>query len=475
MPRATSLGFLEQQVLEFLWKHGPSAIAAADSLNLRIERILAVSRGGLRKLTRPRLVLALGMAPALCLAVALDFSEADSSGWRATPFRVLMFFQGEHAGRLKPELVPNSTKGQTEPLQPATPQERATLPVSLAPEDRVFTGATFFRKDGDVVLALVEPVKGDPYLFADVNQDGSFGPNERFLFEGRDRNVVLKLPLSGGPYLYYPIRLSIPKADLYMSDTSGKAGGGRTLLRSPFGFVEGTVEIGGKTTLVRYMFDVGKGSAYPDWGWQGMDTNGDGRIEELANSDEWTFAKDESVVFHVNGHDVSTVSLDLKAGTFTVREQPAGNNKRIRLRVGGLVSNFSFTDLDGKAHDFSEFRGKYVLLDFWGTWCGPCRRELPDLEKAYRQFRPRGLVVLGMGDDKETDQARKVLSEALVTYPQSSGETGNALVHKRFRIDRFPTKALLDPEGKVIALDADGAFDRDHITSTLDKLLPPSR
>lgn len=88
---------------------------------------------------------------------------------------------------------------------------------------------------------------------------------------------------------------------------------------------------------------------------------------------------------------------------------------------------------------------------------------------------PRGLVILGMGDDKETDKTRKLLSDAGVTYPQSSGETGNALVYKRFRIDRFPTKALLDPQGKVVALDFDGSFDREHITSTLDKLLPPAQ
>jgi len=65
-----------------------------------------------------------------------------------------------------------------------------------------------------------------------------------------------------------------------------------------------------------------------------------------------------------------------------------------------------------------------------------------------------------------------VLADAGVTYLQSSGETGNSLVYKRFRINRFPTKALMDPERKVIALDLDGTLDREHLNSTLDKLLP---
>ena len=78
------------------------------------------------------------------------------------------------AGTLQPELVPNSVVGQTESLKPASAQERGALPVQLGTTDRVFTGVTFFRKKDDVMLALVEPADGRPYLFADVNQNGSF-------------------------------------------------------------------------------------------------------------------------------------------------------------------------------------------------------------------------------------------------------------------------------------------------------------
>jgi hypothetical protein len=80
-----------------------------------------------------------------------------------------------------------------------------------------------------------------------------------------------------------------------------------------------------------------------------------------------------------------------------------------------------------------------------------------------------------MSDEQETDKVRKVLAEAGVTYPQSCGEAGHDLVYKRFRINRFPTKVLLNPEGKIIALDADGSFDQDHIRSTLDKQLAPKQ
>jgi peroxiredoxin len=207
-----------------------------------------------------------------------------------------------------------------------------------------------------------------------------------------------------------------------------------------------------------------------------MDCNGDGWIDQGSNSEEWATAENDSPIFHVNGRYLSTVSLDLKGRTFVVREHPAEDYLRIPLRVGYVVPDFAFTDLDGKAHKFSEFRGKYMLMDFWGTWCPACRKELPDLEKAFRQFRARNFAILGIGDDKDLQKARKVLGEAGVTYPQSSGETGYDLVHKRFGVTAFPSKALVNPEGKIIALDdSQGSFRAGNITATLDKLLPPAK
>jgi len=453
------------------------AMVGRSSLNQRIDRVFALSRGGLRKLARPRLVLALGMAPTLCFAATLHLSGSAVPAWHFAPFQVLMSLEGEHIGKLSPELVP-AEWAQTEDLLPATPAERLAIPAQLSAEDKVFMGRMAFPHKQSLKLALIEPAKGDPYLFADVNLNGVFEPDERFSFGMPKRRtlidrpeVILRVPLRVGPYSHYPIRVVLPEKNIYVSNESGK--GGRVLWRSPFVFVAGSVEIGGVPVSVMYMWDDDKGWAYPDYGWQGMDCNGDGWIDMESNSGEGAFADNYLPVFHVDGHYVTTVSLDPNAGTFVVREHAAGDYNRIPLSVGTIVPDFAFTDLDGKAHQFSEFRGKYVLLDFWGSWCGPCRRELPDLEKAYQQFRSRGFVILGMGDDKDTSQARKALSAAGVTYPQSMGETGSDLVHKRFGIYSFPSKALLDPEGKIIAIDPPGgAFRAGSITATLDKLLP---
>ena len=156
-----------------------------------------------------------------------------------------------------------------------------------------------------------------------------------------------------GPFSYYPIRVELPDRPTYMSNEDGK--GGRTLVRSAFALVTGSVEIGGVPVLVAYRWDDDKGWAYPNHGLQGMDCNGDGRIDQASNSEEMVYAENDSPIFHVNGHYLSTVSLDLKGGTFVVREHPAEDYLRIPLRVGNAVPDFAFTDLDGKAHKFAEF------------------------------------------------------------------------------------------------------------------------
>lgn len=427
-------------------------------MNHRIGHILGPLAHSLYRLAPPTLVIVLGLLATLWLNSSAAARSSEPPSLR------------EHIGRLEPTLFPAESRAYEKTLVPATASERAALPGQLAPTDRVFVGETTLPKGKRLKLALVEPARGDSYLFADVNLDGRLEPSERFTFAGKQPlQMILNVQLPIGPFKIYPVRLLLPPARKEIS--GGK--GSRMVALSFFVFVQGVVQIGGKRVRALYDFDPDKSDADPDDGWIGMDTNGDGIVNE-SNSDEFTFAKHEVVLFGVNGRDVSTASIDLKSMTFVVLEHPAGANTRISLRVGETLSDFAFTAVDGKLHHFSDFRGQYVLLDFWETSCPPCRAEMPFIEKAWRRFHSRGFVALGINDnDDGAKKAREFLTQQGISFPQVIGPTGLQLVEKRFRIEWFPREVLVNPAGKIIAMD--DSLRGKNLEATLGKVLPVSR
>lgn len=117
--------------------------------------------------------------------------------------------------------------------------------------------------------------------------------------------------------------------------------------------------------------------------------------------------------------------------------------------VDGVV-NFTITDLDGKTVEFSQYRGKTVLLNIWATWCGPCLKEIPDLKEIHRDYKDKGVVVLGVLLDSESPEAAKpiVIDQLKIDYPTWYGNDDFA---KQFGIQAFPTTVIIDKNGKVVS------------------------
>jgi peroxiredoxin len=111
-------------------------------------------------------------------------------------------------------------------------------------------------------------------------------------------------------------------------------------------------------------------------------------------------------------------------------------------------ADFTLVDLEGKAWTLSKVRGKVVLVNFWATWCPPCRKEMPDLEALYNQFKGAGLVVLAISDD-DADKVRRFVEERHFTFPVLLDPGGKA--NQRFEIEGIPKSFVYDRSGALVA------------------------
>jgi thiol-disulfide isomerase/thioredoxin len=118
--------------------------------------------------------------------------------------------------------------------------------------------------------------------------------------------------------------------------------------------------------------------------------------------------------------------------------------------------------------DLSQYRGKVVALNFWATWCVPCRAEMPALERAQQQYRDRGLVVLGVDFQEQDSEIQAYLNEVGVTFPSAVDRTGE--VTRQWRATGLPTTFLIDREGIIRDVRV-GAFTDEMLADRLAPLL----
>jgi thiol-disulfide isomerase/thioredoxin len=130
-----------------------------------------------------------------------------------------------------------------------------------------------------------------------------------------------------------------------------------------------------------------------------------------------------------------------------------------------IAIDFDFVDFNGKQRKFSEFRGRYVLIDFWATWCKPCLAEIPYLKELYAKYKSKGFEILGMdsetlSSDQEVDpqfaretqeRARHIVKSRGVSWTHATSETAVPVAIKVFNVESLPTKVLIDREGKIVA------------------------
>ena len=125
--------------------------------------------------------------------------------------------------------------------------------------------------------------------------------------------------------------------------------------------------------------------------------------------------------------------------------------------VGSVMPNFTLKTPDGKDISLKDFKGKYVLVDFWASWCGPCLREMPNVVKLYKECKGKNFEIFGVSLDNKKDAWEKAIKANGMKWPQGSDLKGWGSEPARLcNVSAIPFTVLIDPEGEVIAIDLRG-------------------
>jgi len=115
--------------------------------------------------------------------------------------------------------------------------------------------------------------------------------------------------------------------------------------------------------------------------------------------------------------------------------------------ISGAAPNFTLKSNSGKNLKLSEYRGQVVLLNFWASWCAPCRQEMPLLNKIQKRYQPLGFTILGVNVEEDSAAAKKMLRSMRVNFPILF-DTHN-IASKAYNVSAMPSTVLIDKDGKM--------------------------
>ena len=163
-------------------------------------------------------------------------------------------------------------------------------------------------------------------------------------------------------------------------------------------------------------------------------------------------------VYVLNGAGKSSMDIDqldntLKSLSTGLQKTSEGEKLAAYIRgvrntrIGATIKNFVLNDPDGKAVSFTQFKDKYVWIDFWASWCGPCKQAFPHMKELYASYKNKGFEIVGVSTDSKIDPWLKVLPILNNPWPQLWDNTNLA---SEFAVTAYPTGFLIGPDGKIV-------------------------
>lgn len=325
--------------------------------------------------------------------------------------------------------------------------------------DVIFTVAVGEDENGDM-LVFVENENGefdeeDPIYFEPSTVE--FQDN---VFEVMEAGVTARMEYYNGKEI---VEFEGPASLLYLSDTQPSES-----LQLYFDHLRmGTWTVNDQTFEVALIKESAPPYRIEPYTYFYIDLDEDGQFDIMEDGFE---AYPVTEPFNIAGEswEISEISAD--GSSMTIVESEEDVDPKVALRPGTMAPDFTAETLDGNELTLSDLRGKYVMIDFWGTWCGPCLEALPVIKEAYERYGGENFEIVGIANEPSLDRFEQFIERENIQWPQIPEiYKENNETQELYSVNSYPTYYLVDPKGEIVEYGM--ALSSDNLMETLAKYL----